>query len=52
MFIDGNDLECEGTIELIKACAEHAEVEHCERIEAARKKQEEAELAEAEGRDF
>jgi len=46
MYLDGNNLECEGLIELIKFCAEHAEVEHYEREEAARIKAEEEEEAE------
>ena len=44
MYVDGNDLQCEGLIELVKLCADHAEEESYQREqERARKEQEEAE---------
>ena len=45
LYLDGNNLECEGLIELIKICAEHAEIEHYEREEEAIRKAEEEEEA-------
>ncbi|XP_060606379.1 uncharacterized protein LOC132758701 isoform X2 [Ruditapes philippinarum] len=43
LFIDGNNLECEGAMELIKLCVEQAEMEALLRAEEAKKKLEEEE---------
>ena len=44
LYVDGNDLQCEGLIELVKLCADHAEEESYQREqERARKEEEEAE---------
>ena len=44
LYVDGNDLQCEGLIELVKLCADHAEEESYQREqERARKQEEEAE---------
>lgn len=40
LYLDGNDLECEGVMELIQRCADKAENEAFERDEMARKKAE------------
>ncbi|KAK6184718.1 hypothetical protein SNE40_007130 [Patella caerulea] len=49
LYLDGNNLECEGTIELIKICVDQAEFEAFQKAEAAKKKlEEEARLAEEE----
>ena len=45
LFLDGNDLQCEGAVELIKMCVDHAEEEAYLREEEARKKAEEEALA-------
>lgn len=45
LFLDGNDLGCEGVVELIKLCAEHAEVETFQREEEEKRKLEEKALA-------
>ncbi|KAJ8310692.1 hypothetical protein KUTeg_012557 [Tegillarca granosa] len=44
IFLDGNNLECEGAMELIKLCAEQAEYEAFQRAEAAKRKAEEEAL--------
>ena len=49
LYLDGNDLQCEGTLDLIKLCADHAEVEAFQRAEEARIKEEEAALAAEQG---
>ncbi|CAL1546905.1 unnamed protein product [Lymnaea stagnalis] len=46
LFLDGNELECEGTIELIKLCVDQADIEAYEREEEAKKKEEEKALLE------
>ncbi|XP_045200585.2 uncharacterized protein LOC123554471 isoform X1 [Mercenaria mercenaria] len=43
LYIDGNNLECEGAMELIKLCVEQSEMEALLRAEAAKKKLEEEE---------
>ncbi|KAH3807947.1 hypothetical protein DPMN_136295 [Dreissena polymorpha] len=43
LYIDGNDLECEGAMEIIKLCVEQAEREALMRAEEAKKKLEEEE---------
>ncbi|XP_048247427.1 uncharacterized protein LOC124119712 [Haliotis rufescens] len=49
MYLDGNNLECEGVTELIKLCVDQAEAESFQKAEAARiKEQEEALKAELE----
>jgi len=45
LYIDGNDLQCEGVVELIKMCVDRAEEEAYLREEEARKKAEEEALA-------
>lgn len=51
MYLDGNNLECEGVTELIKLCVDQAEAESFQKAEAARIKEQEealkAELGEA-----
>ena len=41
LFVDGNDLGCEGAMDLIKLCADQAEMESFQRAEDARIKAEE-----------
>ena len=41
IYLNGNNLEAEGTIELVKLAADHAEMESYERAETARLKAEE-----------
>ena len=43
LYVDGNDLECEGAVELIRLVADNAALEAFEREEAARRKREEEE---------
>ncbi|XP_070538702.1 uncharacterized protein [Ptychodera flava] len=45
LYLNGNNLEAEGAIELIKLVSDNAKVEHYEREEAARRKAEEEEEA-------
>ena len=49
LYIDGNDLHCQGALQLLKACSEQANKEYAEkmeRLEAERiKKEEEERLA-------
>ncbi len=49
MYLNGNNLEAEGVIELIKMAVDHAEVESRERQEEAAKKAEAEALALLEG---
>uniref|UniRef100_A0A0B6ZLY1 Uncharacterized protein n=2 Tax=Arion vulgaris TaxID=1028688 RepID=A0A0B6ZLY1_9EUPU len=44
LFLDGNELQCEGAIELIKLCVDQAEIEAYQREEEEKKKTEEEEL--------
>ncbi len=50
LYLDGNDLGCEGAVELIKLCADFAEAETFQREEEARRKAEEEALAAQKGR--
>ena len=45
LYLDGNDLECEGVVELIKLCADHAETETYEKELEEKRKQEAAAAA-------
>lgn len=49
LYLDGNDLQCEGTMELIKLCVDQAEYEAFKREETARIKAEEKALKAQEG---
>nr|KAG5698008.1 hypothetical protein BaRGS_005826 [Batillaria attramentaria] len=44
LYLDGNNLQCEGTMELIKLCVDQAEFEAFQREEEARRKAEEEAL--------
>ncbi|ESO98833.1 hypothetical protein LOTGIDRAFT_231199 [Lottia gigantea] len=49
LYLDGNNLECEGTVELIKVCVDQAEFEAFQKAEAAKlKADEEARIAQEE----
>ncbi len=50
--MDGNDLQCEGAVEIIKLCADNAEEEAYQREEAARIKAEEEAEAELRGKSL
>lgn len=41
MYLDGNNLQCAGSLEIVKICAEQAEYEAFKRAEEARQKEEE-----------
>ena len=45
LYLDGNNLQCSGAVELIKICAEFAEGEIFRKMEEEKRKQEEAEEA-------
>ena len=51
LYIDGNNLECEGAMELIKLCVEQAELEALLRAEELKRKQEEEEAIKTAGKD-
>ena len=40
-MVDGNDLQCEGAMEIIRLCADQAQEEAYEKEEEARRKEEE-----------
>ena len=50
LYLDGNDLQCEGVIELIKLCADHAEEEAYQREQDRIRKAEEEAEAEMKGK--
>ena len=49
LYLDGNELQCEGTMELIKLCVDQAEIEAYQREEEAKRKEEEEALKTEEG---
>ena len=49
LFLDGNNLECEGVIDLVRRCAGQAQYESDQRAEAARRKEEEEALKKEQG---
>lgn len=49
LYIDGNNLECEGAMEIIKLCVEQAELEALLRAEEIKRKLEEEEAIKTAG---
>ena len=52
LYLDGNNLMCEGACELIKLCVEQAELEALMRAEEAKKKLEEEEAIKTAGKQI
>ena len=49
LYLDGNELQCEGAMELVKLCADHAVTEAYLREEELKRKEEEEALKKEQG---